>query len=124
LGNRPDDPQDIVRLISQVITVSLETVKIVKVLLPLSVAAGYPPSEKVGILTRQCAGDAHQASLRQGMAVPVPEVGPAAFGLPGGPRLARISHDRIEQRSGESVRRLDITQPNDNATRRFFCDRL
>jgi DNA-binding NtrC family response regulator len=39
-------------------------------------------------------------------------------------RLARISHDRIEQRSGESVRRLDITQPNDNATRRFFCDRL
>jgi hypothetical protein len=38
--------------------------------------------------------------------------------------LARISHDRIEQRSGESVRRLDITQPNDNATRRFFCDRL
>jgi CheY-like chemotaxis protein len=41
-----------------------------------------------------------------------------------GVALARISHDRIEQRSGESVRRLDITQPNDNATRRFFCDRL
>jgi len=38
--------------------------------------------------------------------------------------LARIYHDRIEQRSGESVRRLDITQPNENATRRFFCNRL
>src|SRR5450756_1818937 len=36
--------------------------------------------------------------------------------------LARIYHDRIEQRSGESVRRLDITQPNENATRRFFCN--
>jgi hypothetical protein len=38
--------------------------------------------------------------------------------------LARIYHDCIEQRSGESVRRLDITQPNENATHRFFCDRL
>jgi hypothetical protein len=35
-----------------------------------------------------------------------------------------IYHDCVEQRSGESVRRLDITQPNENATRRFFCDRL
>jgi len=33
--NRPDDPQYIVRLIAQVITVSLETVKIVKSLPPL-----------------------------------------------------------------------------------------
>ncbi len=38
--------------------------------------------------------------------------------------LARIFHRRIEQRSGESVRRLDITQPNENATHRFFYDRL
>ena len=38
--------------------------------------------------------------------------------------LTRIYHDCIEQRSGESVRRLDITQPNENATHRFFCDRL
>jgi predicted helicase len=30
--NRPDDPECIVRLIGQVITVSLETVKVVKVL--------------------------------------------------------------------------------------------
>jgi predicted helicase len=34
--NRPEDPQYIVRLIAQVITVSLETIKIVKALLPLS----------------------------------------------------------------------------------------
>jgi predicted helicase len=33
--NRPDDPQYIVRLIAQVITVSLETLKIVKGLPPL-----------------------------------------------------------------------------------------
>jgi predicted helicase len=33
--NRPDDPQYIVRLIAQVITVSLETVRIVKNLPPL-----------------------------------------------------------------------------------------
>ena len=38
--------------------------------------------------------------------------------------LARIFHRGIEQRSGESVRRLDITQPNENATHRFFNDRL
>ena len=38
--------------------------------------------------------------------------------------LTWIYHDCVEQRSGESVRRLDITQPNENATRRFFCDRL
>ena len=36
LGNRPDDPQYIVRFIAQAITVSLETVKLVKVLPPLS----------------------------------------------------------------------------------------
>jgi len=38
--------------------------------------------------------------------------------------LARIFHSEIEQRSGESVRRLDITQPNENATHRFLYDRL
>ena len=38
--------------------------------------------------------------------------------------LARIFHSGIEERSGEGVRRLDITQPNENATHRFFCDRL
>jgi hypothetical protein len=38
--------------------------------------------------------------------------------------LARIFHRQIEQRSGESVRRLEITQPNENATHRFFYDRL
>jgi hypothetical protein len=38
--------------------------------------------------------------------------------------LARIFHSGIEQRSGESVRRLDITQPNENATHRFLYDRL
>ena len=37
--------------------------------------------------------------------------------------LTRIFHSGIEQRSGESVRRLDITQPNENATHRFFDDR-
>jgi len=35
--NRPDDPQYILRLIGQVITVSLETMKIVKALPPLGV---------------------------------------------------------------------------------------
>ena len=38
--------------------------------------------------------------------------------------LARIFHSGIEQRSGEGVKRLDITQPNENATHRFFYDRL
>ena len=33
--NRPDDPEYIVRLLGQVITVSLETVKVVKGLPPL-----------------------------------------------------------------------------------------
>lgn len=37
--NREDDPQYILRLIGQVITVSLETVKIVKASPPLGVAA-------------------------------------------------------------------------------------
>ena len=38
--------------------------------------------------------------------------------------LARIFHSWIEQRSGECVRRLDITQPNEYATHRFFDYRL
>jgi hypothetical protein len=38
--------------------------------------------------------------------------------------LARIFHSRIEQRSGEGVKRVVITQPNENTTHRFFCDRL
>ena len=38
--------------------------------------------------------------------------------------LARIFHRGIEQRSGERVRRLEITQPNEIATHRFFNDRL
>jgi hypothetical protein len=42
----------------------------------------------------------------------------------GGLVLARIVHRGIEQRSGERVRRLEITQPNEHATHRFFEDRL
>jgi hypothetical protein len=38
--------------------------------------------------------------------------------------LARIFHRGIEQRSGESVRRLVNTEPNETATHRFFGDRL
>ena len=38
--------------------------------------------------------------------------------------LARKSHNLIEQRSGEGVRRLDNIEPNENTTRRFFYDRL
>jgi hypothetical protein len=38
--------------------------------------------------------------------------------------LARIFHKGIEQRSGERVRRLEITQPNEYATHRFFDYRL
>src|SRR5208283_3146894 len=38
--NRPDDPEYIVRLVGQVVRVSLETVKIIQALPPLSVAAG------------------------------------------------------------------------------------
>lgn len=34
--------------------------------------------------------------------------------------LAWIFHSWIEQRSGESVRRLENTEPNENATHRFF----
>jgi hypothetical protein len=34
--------------------------------------------------------------------------------------LARKIHSWIEQRSGEGVRRLENTEPNENATRRFF----
>jgi hypothetical protein len=41
-----------------------------------------------------------------------------------GKPLARIFHSGIEQRSGESVRRLEITQPNEDATRRLYCNRL
>jgi predicted helicase len=39
VANRPDDPQYIVRLIAQVITVSLETVRIVKNLPPLQTSS-------------------------------------------------------------------------------------
>jgi predicted helicase len=35
--NRPDDPEYIVRLLAQVITVSLETVKVVKGLPPVDI---------------------------------------------------------------------------------------
>jgi transposase InsO family protein len=38
--------------------------------------------------------------------------------------LARKIHNWTEQRSGEGVRRLDITQPNEDATHRFCADRL
>jgi hypothetical protein len=38
--------------------------------------------------------------------------------------LARIFHSGIEQRSGEGVKRLDITQPNENTAHRFFWNRL
>ena len=41
-----------------------------------------------------------------------------------GIELARIFHSGIEQRSGEGVKRVDITHPNENTTHRFFCDRL
>jgi hypothetical protein len=34
--------------------------------------------------------------------------------------LTRKIHSWIEQRSGEGVRRLENTEPNENATRRFF----
>ncbi|HTV42914.1 MAG TPA: phage terminase large subunit [Candidatus Sulfotelmatobacter sp.] len=38
--------------------------------------------------------------------------------------LTRIFHKGINQRSGWSVHRLDFTKPNENATRRFFDNRL
>jgi len=38
--------------------------------------------------------------------------------------LAVILHRGIEQRSGERVRRLVNTEPNETATHRFFHDRL
>jgi hypothetical protein len=38
--------------------------------------------------------------------------------------LACIFHRGIEQRSGERVRRLEIIEPNETATHRFFEDRL
>jgi len=38
--------------------------------------------------------------------------------------LARIFHIGINQRSGESVQRLEIIKPNENARHRFFDDRL
>ncbi|HTV43160.1 MAG TPA: hypothetical protein VMF08_21525 [Candidatus Sulfotelmatobacter sp.] len=40
------------------------------------------------------------------------------------PHLTRIFHKGINQRSGWSVHRLDFTKPNENATRRFFDNRL
>ena len=44
--NRPDDPQYIVRLIAQVITASLETVRIIKALPSLSVVAAWHEREQ------------------------------------------------------------------------------
>ena len=44
-GNRPDDPQYIGRLIGQVITVSIGTLRIVEVLPPVSVAAAEPSDQ-------------------------------------------------------------------------------
>lgn len=38
--------------------------------------------------------------------------------------LTRIFHRKVKQRSGERVKRLDITQPNENTAHRFFWDRL
>ena len=38
--------------------------------------------------------------------------------------LARIFHTLIEQKSGESVRRLENIEPNENTHSRFFGDRL
>jgi hypothetical protein len=38
--------------------------------------------------------------------------------------LARKRHIGIEQRSGEGVRRLESTEPDDNASYRFFDDRV
>jgi hypothetical protein len=38
--------------------------------------------------------------------------------------LTAIVHRGDEQRSGKRVRRLEITQPNEHATHRFFGDRL
>ena len=38
--------------------------------------------------------------------------------------LAAIFHGGVEQRSGERVRRLVNTEPNETATHRFFEDRL
>ena len=38
--------------------------------------------------------------------------------------LAVIFHGGVEQRSGERVRRLVNTEPNETATHRFFEDRL
>jgi predicted helicase len=43
--NRPDDPEYIVRLLGQIITVSLETVKVVKGLAPLKTTCGRGKSE-------------------------------------------------------------------------------
>ena len=42
----------------------------------------------------------------------------------GGVTLAAIFHGGVEQRSGERVRRLVNTEPNETATHRFFEDRL
>jgi hypothetical protein len=48
----------------------------------------------------------------------------SAIALETGGALARIFHKGIEQRSGEGVRRLDITKPNESTTHRFFYYRL
>jgi len=44
----------------------------------------------------------------------------AAYGSRSVETLARKIHNRIEQRSGERVRRLENTEPNETTTRRFF----
>lgn len=49
--NQPDDPQAIVRLIGQVITVSLETVRIVNSLPPLIIHAANAPTAATKALT-------------------------------------------------------------------------
>jgi len=78
----------------------------------------------------QCIFSAFRIPIDSTMAIAetFPPAGIACFGwhmlLRFMSALARIFHSEIEQRSGESVRRLDITQPNENATHRFLYDRL
>jgi len=38
--------------------------------------------------------------------------------------LARIFHTQIKQRSSEWVKRLEMIEPNESTTHRFFKDRL
>jgi hypothetical protein len=39
-------------------------------------------------------------------------------------QLARKIHRRMNRRSGECVQRVESIEPNENAPRRFFADRL